>query len=50
MTTRKSMEDFLYQCQQTVEFAQEQLIDGSKQGHFHDQEYREGTTKAGRPI
>ncbi|MED3643921.1 YtzC family protein [Caldifermentibacillus hisashii] len=41
MTTRKSMEDFLYQCQQTVEFAQEQLIDGSKQGHFHDQEYRE---------
>jgi len=41
MTTRKSMEEFLYQCQQTVEFAQEQFIEGLKQGHFHDQEYSE---------
>mgnify|MGYP000871645563 CR=1 FL=1 len=41
MTTRKSMEEFLYQCQQTVEFAQEQFIEDLKQGHFHDQEYSE---------
>ncbi len=41
MTTRESLEQFLSQCEQTVDYAREQLIDGSKQGHFHDQEYSE---------
>jgi len=39
MTTRKAMEKFLSKCEQTLEFAEEQYIDGLKQGHYMDNEY-----------
>lgn len=45
MTTRESLEQFLYQCQQTLDYAKEQFEDGMRQGHFHDIEYSEAQQK-----
>lgn len=41
MATRDSLEQFLFRCEETVELARKRLIDGSRQGHYHDVEFSE---------
>ncbi|RDI44345.1 YtzC family protein [Falsibacillus pallidus] len=41
MTTRDSMDQFMQQCEDTIRNAQEHMVSGSKQGHYHDVEYSE---------
>lgn len=39
MTTRASMEDFIYRAEQAVDYANEQLETWKKQEHFNHTEY-----------
>ncbi len=39
MTTRDALEKFIMECEQTLEYAREQLIDGLRQEHYNDIEY-----------
>ncbi|MCU9614268.1 YtzC family protein [Caldibacillus lycopersici] len=41
MTTRDAMNSFISKCEDTLQLARDQYIDGSRQGHFHDVEYSE---------
>ncbi|KUP05425.1 hypothetical protein Q73_11410 [Bacillus coahuilensis m2-6] len=39
MATRQSVEECLQQCEDAIRYAQQQYEAGSKQEHYHDQEY-----------
>ncbi|WP_078544438.1 YtzC family protein [Litchfieldia alkalitelluris] len=39
MATRKSVEDFLAQCEDTIRYAQEQITIGRQQEHYNATEY-----------
>ncbi|RLQ97870.1 DUF2524 family protein [Falsibacillus albus] len=39
MTTRNSMDQFFQQCEDAIRNAEQHLLSGSKQDHYHDQEY-----------
>ncbi|MCU9601084.1 YtzC family protein [Pallidibacillus thermolactis] len=39
MTTRESLERFISECQQTMDYARAHLIEGSRQQHYDDVGY-----------
>ena len=41
MTTRDSLEDFLKRCEETIQFARAQWIEGSRQGFYDESAYTE---------
>lgn len=41
MATRQSIENCLHQCEQAIDFAQQQFSESSKQEHYNDVEYTE---------
>ena len=41
MTTRDSMEHFINECEQTIDYAKQAFDDGSKQQHYDDWGYNQ---------
>ena len=45
MTTRDSMDQFIQQCEDALRYGQEQMVSGTKQDHYHDQEYTDALSQ-----
>ncbi|MGG3736474.1 YtzC family protein [Aeribacillus pallidus] len=41
MATRQSIEEFLERCEEVLESAKEQYIEGSKQEHYYDEQFQQ---------
>ncbi|MGE8206261.1 YtzC family protein [Heyndrickxia sp. NPDC080065] len=40
MATRKSVGEHIQRCEEAIEYAKEQFIEGSRQEHYYDNEYQ----------
>ncbi|MGM0847111.1 MAG: YtzC family protein [Bacillota bacterium] len=50
MATRQSVDECLQKCEDALRYAQEQYKSGTKQEHYHDQEYTDAMQKVEEAV
>ncbi len=50
MATRQSVEECIQKCEDAIRYAQDQYAAGTKQEHYHDQEYTDAMQKLEESI